>query len=223
VLSLASSGENPQFAQDELDAIVATARDYGFHVAAHAHGAEGMKRAIRAGVHSIEHGTYMDDEAIQLMKQHGTWYVATIHAGRFVAAQAEVPGYFPEIVRPKAAAIGPQIQSTFARAHKAGVKIAFGTDCGVGPHGDNARELGFMVEAGMTPMNAIRAATSSAAELLGVQDRLGTIEPGKLADLIAVPGDPLADIDLLRDVRFVMKEGVVYRDGGRAISPAPRG
>jgi imidazolonepropionase-like amidohydrolase len=223
VLSLASSGENPQFAQDELDAIVATARDYGFHVAAHAHGAEGIKRAVRAGVHSIEHGTYMDDEAIQLMKQHGTWYVATIHAGRFVAAQAEVPGYFPEIVRPKAALIGPLIQSTFARAHKAGVKIAFGTDCGVGPHGDNARELGFMVEAGMTPMNAIRAATSSAAELLGIQDRLGTIEPGKLADLIAVDGDPLADIDLLRDVRFVMKEGVVHRDGGRAISPAPRG
>jgi imidazolonepropionase-like amidohydrolase len=110
VLSLAASGENPQFAQDELDAIVATARDYGFHVAAHAHGAEGIKRAVRAGVHSIEHGTYLDDEAIQLMKQHGTWYVATIHAGRFVAAQAEVPGYFPEIVRPKAAAIGPLIQ-----------------------------------------------------------------------------------------------------------------
>jgi imidazolonepropionase-like amidohydrolase len=223
VLSLAASGENPQFAQDELDAIVATARDYGFHVAAHAHGAEGIKRAVRAGVHSIEHGTYLDDEAIQLMKQHGTWYVATIHAGRFVAAQAEVPGYFPDIVRPKAAAIGPLIQATFARAHKAGVKIAFGTDCGVGPHGDNARELGFMVEGGMTPMNAIRSATSSAAELLGVQDRLGTVEPGKLADLIAVDGDPLADIDVMRDVRFVMKEGVVYRADGRATSPAPRG
>ena len=212
VLSLAADGQNPQFAEDELVAIITTARDYGFHVAAHAHGAEGMKRAIRAGIHSIEHGTYMDDEVIRLMKQHGTWYVPTIHAGRFVADKAAVPGYFPDIVRPKAAAIGPQIQATFARAHRAGVKIAFGTDCGVGPHGDNAREFTYMVEAGMAPMEAIRAATLSAAELLGVEDRLGTIEPGKLADLIAVQGDPLADISRLQDVHFVMKEGVVYRD-----------
>jgi len=211
VLSLAASGENPQFQQDELDAIVATARDYGFHVAAHAHGAEGMKRAVRAGVHSIEHGTYMDDEVIRLMKQHGTWYVPTIHAGRFVAEQSAVPGYFPDIVRPKAAAIGPQIQDTFTRAHRAGVKIVFGTDCGVGPHGDNAREFEYMVEGGMSPIDAIRAATSVAAEFLGVADRLGAIEPGKLADIIAVEGDPLADISRMRAVHFVMKEGVVYR------------
>jgi imidazolonepropionase-like amidohydrolase len=216
VLSLAASGENPQFQQDELDAIVATARDYGFHVAAHAHGAEGMKRAIRAGVHSIEHGTYMDDEVIRLMKEHGTWYVPTILAGRVVGEKAEVPGYFPEIVRPKAAAIGPQIQETFARAHRAGVKIVFGTDCGVGPHGDNAREFELMVEAGMSPMEAIRSATSVAAEFLGIQDRLGTLEPGKLADIIAVDGDPLADIRRLQEVRFVMKEGVVYRPAGTA-------
>lgn len=216
VLSLAASGENPQFAQDELEAIVATARDYGFHVAAHAHGAEGMKRAIRAGVHSIEHGTYMDDEVIRLMKEHGTWYVPTILAGRFVGEKAAEPGYFPEVVRPKAAAIGPQIQETFARAHKAGVNIVFGTDCGVGPHGDNAREFALMVEAGMSPMDAIRAATSVAARFLGVDDRLGTLEPGKLADLVAVEGDPLADIGRLQAVHFVMKEGVVYRSAGTA-------
>ena len=214
VLSLASSGENPQFQQDELDAIVATARDYGVHVAAHAHGAEGMKRAIRAGVYSIEHGTYMDDEVIRLMKQHGTWYVPTIHAGRFVAEKSAVDGYFPDIVRPKAAAIGPQIQGTFSRAHQAGVKIVFGTDCGVGPHGDNAREFEYMVEGGMSPMDAIRSATSVAAEFLGIQDRLGTLEPGKLADIIAVEGDPLADISRLRAVHFVMKEGVVHRAAG---------
>ena len=212
VLSLAASGQNPQFFEDELAAIVAAARDYGFHVAAHAHGAEGMKRAIRAGVYSIEHGSYMDDEAIRLMKQHGTWYVPTIHAGRFVAEKSAIPGYFPDIVRPKAAAIGPQIQDTFARAHKAGVKIVFGTDCGVGPHGDNAREFEYMVEGGMAPMEAIRAATSVAARFLGIEDRLGTLEPGKLADVVAVPGDPLADIRQMRAVHFVMKEGVVYRD-----------
>lgn len=220
VLSLAASGENPQFAQDELEAVVATARDYGFHVAAHAHGAEGMKRAIRAGVHSIEHGTYMDDEVIRLMKEHGTWYVPTILAGRFVGEKAAEPGYFPEVVRPKAAAIGPQIQETFARAHKAGVNIVFGTDCGVGPHGDNAREFEYMVEGGMSPIDAIRAATSVAAEFLGVADRLGAIEPGKLADIIAVEGDPLADISRMRAVHFVMKEGIVYRADAEP-APAP--
>jgi imidazolonepropionase-like amidohydrolase len=215
VLSLANSGQNPQFAQDELDAIVATARDYGFHVAAHAHGAEGMKRAIRAGVHSIEHGTYMDDESIRLMKEHGTWYVATILAGAFVAEKAGIPGYFPEVVRPKAAEIGPRIQDTFARAHRAGVKIVFGTDCGVAPHGENAREFELMVAGGMSPIDALRAATSVAAGFLGIDDRVGTLEPGKLADIIAVEGDPLADISLLSAVHFVMKEGVVYRSDAR--------
>ena len=211
VLSLAASGQNPQFAEDELEAIVTTARDYGFHVAAHAHGAEGMKRAVRAGVWSIEHGTYMDDETIRLMREQGTWYVPTILAGRFVAEKSEVDGYFPEIVRPKAAAIGPQIQETFAKAWRAGVKIAFGTDTGVSPHGENAREFVYMVEAGMPAMTAIRSATSVAAEFLGIADRLGTIEAGKLADLIAVEGDPVEDISRLQAVRFVMKEGVVHR------------
>ena len=220
VLSLAASGENPQFTRDELEAVVAVARDYGFHVAAHAHGKEGMKRAVLAGVHSIEHGTYMDDEVIRLMKRHGTWYVPTILAGRHVGEMAEVPGFFPEVVQPKAAAIGPQIQDTFARAQRAGVKIVFGTDCGVAPHGENAREFVYMVEAGMPPMDAIRSATSVAAEFLGIADRLGTLEPGKLADLVAVDGDPLADISRLGAVQFVMKEGAVFRhDAAAARTP----
>ncbi|NGP52777.1 amidohydrolase family protein [Thioalkalivibrio sp. XN8] len=218
VMSLAKNGLNPQFKEDELEAIVDTARDYGLRVAAHAHGAEGMKRAVEAGVYSIEHGTLMDDEVIRLMKKHGTWYVPTIHAGKFVAEKAEEPGYLPDVVRPKAAAIGPQIQDTFAKAYREGVNIVFGTDCGVGPHGTNAREFGFMVEAGMPPMEAIQSATSVAAKFLGIEDRLGTIEAGKLADIIAVEGDPLTDIGAMSEVRFVMKEGMVYRND--AWSPA---
>ncbi len=212
VLSVAKSGQNPQFSDAELEAIIATAADYGFHVAAHAHGAEGMKRAIRAGVRSIEHGTLMDDEVIELMKEQGTYYVPTILAGEFVGEKGEIDGYFPEVVRPKAAAIGPQIKKTFAKAYHAGVKIAFGTDCGVSPHGDNGREFGLMVEAGMPAMEAIQSATRVAAELLMIDDRLGTVEVGKIADLIAVAGDPLQDISVLEDVSFVMKEGVVYKD-----------
>lgn len=211
VLSLAKNGQNPQFTEAELRAIVETAKDYDFHVAAHAHGAEGMKRAIRAGVRSIEHGTYMDDEVIELMKQHGTFYVPTILAGRFVAEKAKIDGFYPEVVRPKAAAIGPVIQDTFSKAYKAGVKIAFGTDCGVSPHGGNAEEFVYMVEGGMPPMEAIQAATVTTAELLNIQDRLGSIAPGKIADLIAVEGDPLADISLLQHVAFVMKDGVVVK------------
>jgi imidazolonepropionase-like amidohydrolase len=211
VLSQAASGQAPQFTEDEIRAIIETAGDYGFHVAAHAHGAEGMKRAIRAGVHSIEHGTYMDDEAIKLFKKHNTWYVPTISAGRFVAEKARLPDYYSPIVRPKAAAIGPLIQATFARAWKNGVRIAFGTDAAVFPHGDNAKEFAYMVEGGMTPLDAIRSATLAAAQLLSVQDRLGQIEPGYIADLIAVDADPLQDITALQRVRFVMKDGVVFK------------
>jgi imidazolonepropionase-like amidohydrolase len=211
VLSQAASGHAPQFTEEEIRAVVEAARDYGFRVAAHAHGAEGMKRAIRGGVHSIEHGTFMDDEAIRLFRKHGTWYVPTISAGRYVGEMAKLPDYYSPIVRPKAAAVGPQIQRTFAQAWKSGVKIAFGTDAGVFPHGENAKEFAYMVEAGMPPLEAIRSATLSAAELLGRQDTLGAIEPGKLADLIAVEGDPLADIGALQRVRFVMKDGVVYK------------
>ena len=212
VLSVAKSGENPQFKEDEIRAIVETAADYDMHVAAHAHGAEGMKRAVRAGVRSIEHGTLMDDETMDLMKERGTYYVPTISAGEFVAEKAMVDGYYPEIIRPKAAKIGPQIKNTFKKAHQAGVKIAFGTDSGVSYHGDNAKEFLYMVEGGMAPMAAIKSATRVAAELLGVEDVLGTIEVGKTADIIAVKGDPIKDISALQDVVFVMKDGVVYKN-----------
>lgn len=211
VLSLAASGDNPQFMMDELEAIVAAARDYGMKVAVHAHGKEGMIRAIRAGVDSIEHGTYMDEEVMALMIEHGTWYVPTITAGRSVAERAEIDGYFPEQVRPKAAAIGPLIQSTFGRAYAAGVKIAFGTDSGVYDHGENAREFVYMVEAGMPPLEAIRAATGKAADLLGVTEDLGSIEPGKFADLVGVQGNPLERIEILGSLNFVMKDGDIYK------------
>ncbi|MDH3588278.1 MAG: amidohydrolase family protein [Gammaproteobacteria bacterium] len=210
VLSVARSGQNPQFTEAEIEAVVAAGKDYDFHVAAHAHGAEGMKRAVRAGVRSIEHGTYMDKETMRLMKRHGTFYVPTISAGEWVAEKSRVDGFFPELVRPKAAAIGPQISDTFSAAHAAGVKIAFGTDSGVSAHGDNAREFVLMVEAGMNPAEAIRSATLTASQLLGVEDMLGSIEVGKLADIIAVSGDPGEDIGVLQDVRFVMKDGKVY-------------
>jgi imidazolonepropionase-like amidohydrolase len=223
VLSYAKSGDAPQFTVEEVKAIVDTARDYGYKVAAHAHGTEGMKRAVLGGVTSIEHGTYMSDEVMSLMKQKDTWYVPTIYAGRFVADKAKVDGYFPEIVRPKAARIGAQIQGTAARAYKNGVKIAFGTDMGVGPHGDNAREFVYMVEAGMPAAYALQAATIRAAEVLGVDDQ-GVIEAGKRADIIALPGDPVADIGNVMKVDFVMKDGVVYKrptDGTTSAETAP--
>jgi imidazolonepropionase-like amidohydrolase len=211
VLSLARSGQAPLFTEEELRAVVETARDYGMKVAAHAHGSEGMLRAVRAGVHTIEHGTFMTDEVIAAMKERGTVYVATISAGRFVAEKSKLEGYFPALVRPKAAAIGPQIQETFARALKAGVKIAFGTDQGVAPHGDNALEFVYMVEGGMSPEQALRSATLEAARVLDLEAELGTVEAGKRADLVAVPGDPLADIRATAKVSFVMKGGVVHK------------
>jgi imidazolonepropionase-like amidohydrolase len=215
VLSYAKSGDAPQFTVDEVRAVVEAANDYGYRVAAHAHGEEGMRRAVEAGVTSIEHGTYMSDEVMALMKKKGTWYVPTIYAGRFVAEKAKVDGYFPEVVRPKAARIGALIQDTAARAYKAGVKIGFGTDQGVGPHGDNAREFLYMTEAGIPPAYALRSATSLAAEVLGVTDQ-GVVEEGMRADIVAMPGDPLADINAVLKVDFVMKDGVVYRSPGAA-------
>jgi imidazolonepropionase-like amidohydrolase len=211
VLSVASSGQNAQFTEDEIRAIVDIAKDYGFRVAAHAHGAEGLKRAVRAGVASIEHGTYMDEEGMALMKKHGAYYVPTIIAGKWVEEKSRIPGFFPEVVRKKAAEIGPLIQDTFARAYKAGVKIAFGTDSGVSAHGDNGREFEFMVQAGMPALAAIRSATLDAATLLGQDSRLGTLETGKLSDVVAVAGDPVKDITAMTRVSFVMKNGVVYK------------
>lgn len=211
VLSMASSGDNPQFMMDELESIVATAKDYGMTVAVHAHGRDGMLRAIRAGVDSIEHGTYMDDEVMAAMREHGTYYVPTITAGKSVAERAEIDGFFPDMVRPKARAIGPLIQQTFANAYQAGVKIAFGTDAGVFDHGENYREFIYMVEAGMPEMEAIRSATYHAAVLLNQEENLGTIEAGKYADLVAVDGNPLQDISLLSEIHFVMRDGEVFK------------
>ena len=180
-------------------------------MAAHAHGAEGMKRAIRAGITSIEHGTLMDDEVIELMKKYGTYFVPTISAGEYVAEQAKIPGRFPAVIVPKALAIGPQIRETFAKAYKAGVKIVFGTDTGVSPHGDNAKEFYYMVKAGMPEMEAIKSATIEAAKLLRMETQLGSIEKGKLADIIAVDENPLKNIQTLEKVSFVMKDGKVYK------------
>ncbi|MDP5209761.1 amidohydrolase family protein [Microbulbifer sp. 2205BS26-8] len=212
VLSVAKSGQNPQFMMDELEAIVATARDYGLTVAVHAHGKEGMIRAIRAGVDSIEHGTYMDDEVINLMRRNNTWFVPTLMAGEWVTEKSAIEGFLPDIVRPKAATIGPLMLGTFSRAYKRGVKIAFGTDTGVTRHGDNAREFVLMVQGGMAPADAIRSATWHAAQLLQVQDELGSISEGKMADIIAVAGNPLEDISELQRVQFVMKGGKIYKE-----------
>ena len=211
VLSIATNGSNPQMTEEEIRAVVTTARDYGFKVAAHAHGAEGIKRAIRGGVDTIEHGTFMDDEGIKLMKEHGTFYVPTLSAGRWVFDQAQDPDFFPPIVRPKALQIGPQIQATFAKAYKAGVKILFGTDTGVSKHGDNAREFKLMVEAGMPPMEASRVATSAPAKFLDLDAKTGSIAVGKLGELVGVPGNPIEDISVMERVVFVMKDNTVYK------------
>lgn len=212
VLSMEKDGTGAQYSEEEIKAMVQTAKDYGMKVAAHAHGAEAIKRAVRAGVTSIEHGTFLDDEGIALMKQNGTWLVPTIIAGKSTADSAKKPGYFPEVIAAKAIAIGPKIQSTFGKAYKAGVKIAFGTDAGVYPHGKNWIEFIYMTEAGMPPLEAIKAATVSAAELIGITDKVGTIEKNKLADIIAVDGDPSTDIQSMGKVKFVMKDGVVYKN-----------
>ncbi|CCH52195.1 amidohydrolase [Fibrisoma limi BUZ 3] len=211
VLSNAKDGSGPQFTPEEVKAVVDAAKDYGFVVAAHAHGAEGMKRAIRAGVQTIEHGTYMDDEAIELFKKYGTYYVPTIIAGKTVADSARMFGYYPALVTPKALAIGPKIQATFGKAYKAGVKIAFGTDAGVYIHGYNAKEFEYMVEAGMPPVEAIKSALLNNARLLGMDAQIGSIETGKLADIIAVDENPVQNIKTLQAVRFVMKDGKVYK------------
>jgi imidazolonepropionase-like amidohydrolase len=211
VLSMAASGENPQFTEEEVRAIVAAAKDYGFKVAAHCHGVEAMRRAVIGGVNSIEHGTLMDESIFPLMKQYGTYLVPTIIAGRSAADSAKKPGYYPPMVTKKALEIGPKIQNTFSKAYKAGVKIAFGTDAGVYAHGNNWMEFKYMQEGGMPLIEAIQSATMNAADLMGTQNTLGSIEKGKLADIIAVEGDPFTDINQMGNVQFVMKDGVIYK------------
>ncbi|MGB6029893.1 amidohydrolase family protein [Rhodanobacter sp. UC4450_H17] len=212
VLDESSSSENPQMTLEEIQAVVAAAHDYGFTVAAHAHGAEAIRRAVLGGVDSIEHGTFMDAEDMKLMKAHGTWYVPTIIAGQYVMEKAREGWYPPQVAR-KAEEVGPVIMATAGKAYKAGVKIAFGTDSGVFPHGDNAKEFAYMVQAGMPPMFALQAATTHAAELLHKSDQLGRIAVGRGADVIAVPGNPLDDITVMQHVEFVMKDGVIYKQG----------
>jgi imidazolonepropionase-like amidohydrolase len=210
VLSVAEDGSGPQFTIEEVEAVVKAAKDYNYTVAAHAHGTEGIRRAVVGGVTSIEHGTFLTDEVMEIMKQRGTYLVPTISAGKFVAEKAKIPNFYPKMVAKKASEIGPQIQATFGKAYKKGVKIAFGTDSGVSLHGDNSKEFLFMVEAGMPPMEAIQSATKNAATMMKMYDKLGSISEGKLADIIAVEGNPIQDINSMTKVNFVMKDGIVY-------------
>jgi len=210
VLDLSENGSGAEFTIDEIKAVVETAKDYGLRVACHAHGAEGIKRAILGGVTSIEHGTFMNEEDMELAKKYGTYLVPTVIAGKSVADSAKIPGYFPPVIARKAMEVGTKIQNTFGKAYKSGVKIAFGTDAGVYAHGKNYMEFQYMVEAGMPPMEAIKAATVNAADLLGITDQTGSIVKGKFADIVAVDGDPLIDIKTMKNMAFVMKEGKIY-------------
>lgn len=211
VLSVAKSGQNPQFTIEEIKAITETAKDYNMLTAAHAHGDEGMQRAVKGGIKTIEHGTLMSEETMDLMVQYNSYLVPTITAGKQVAEKAKIPGYFPEVVAKKASEIGPLIQKTFAKAYKKGVPIAFGTDAGVFPHGLNAKEFGYMVEVGMPIMKALESATITNATLLGMGDSLGQLEEGFLADIIAVDENPVDNVDTLENVVFVMKEGQIFK------------
>jgi len=210
VLDLSENGSGAEFTIDEIKAVVETAKDYGLRVACHAHGAEGIKRAILGGVTSIEHGTFMNEEDMELAKKYGTYLVPTVIAGKSVADSAKIPGYFPPVIARKAMEVGTKIQNTFGKAYKSGVKIAFGTDAGVYAHGKNYMEFQYMVEAGMPPMEAIKAATVNAADLLGITNQTGSIVKGKFADIVAVDGDPLIDIKTMKNMAFVMKEGKIY-------------
>lgn len=212
VLSVAKSSSNPQFFEDEIEAIVQTANDYGFHVAAHAHGDEGMQRAVNAGVKTIEHGTLMSEQTMDLMKEKEAYLVPTITAGKEVTQNAQIENYYPELVVPKALEIGPQIQDMFAKAYKRGVPIAFGTDAGVFKHGENAREFVYMVEAGMPAMEAIQSATIPGPQIMKMENDIGKIKKGFYADIIAVKEDPTANIETLKDVKFVMKGGKIYKN-----------
>lgn len=223
VLSLADEVDTPQLTQEETNAIIDEAHRLRKKVAAHAHGAEGAKAAIRAGVDSIEHGSFLDEEALRMMKERGTWLVPTLLAGEYVASPQR--RYPPEITEKARQAVAVR-SDTFRKALRMGVKIAFGTDSGVSPHGRNAEEFKLLVDHGMSPAAALRTATANAAELLGLSRQIGTLEAGKEADVIAVPGDPLADIRAMERVRFVMKGGRVFRNDpapGSAGAAAPEG
>ena len=212
VLSVAKSGDNAQFTVEEIKSITQTAKDYGMHVAAHAHGDLGMQRAVIGGVKTIEHGTYMSDKTMELMKQYKAYLVPTITAGKEVEEKAKIKGFYPEIVVPKALAVGPQIQGTFGRAYKKGVGIAFGTDAGVFKHGENGKEFRFMVEAGMPAIEAIQSATITNAKILLMENEIGQIAKGFFADIIAVNDDPTKKISTMENVVFVMKDGKVYKN-----------
>ena len=220
VLSGEQSVGGPQYSQEEMNAIVEEATMWGRKVAAHAHGTEGIKRAIRAGVASVEHGSMLDDEAIRMMKERGTYLVADIYNDDFILSEFQRLG-FPKETLEKERTVGQRQRDSFRRAAQAGVKIAFGTDAGVYPHGWNARQFAYMVKYGLTPMQAIQAATVNAADLLGWSDRVGSVAPGRYADLIAVAGNPLENITELERVEFVMKGGAVYKSPAGVAPPQP--
>ena len=212
VMSIAKNGQNPQFTLEEIKSICDTAKDYDMIIAAHAHGDEGIKRAIIGGVTTIEHGTLMSERTMELMKEYGTYFVPTITAGKEVAEKAKIKGYYNELVVPKALAIGPQIQSTFKKAYSMGVKIAFGSDAGVFSHGKNAKEFGYMNEVGMPVMECLQSATVTNAGILGYADELGQISAGFIADIVATNDNPMDNISTLENVIFVMKKGVIYKN-----------
>ena len=212
VMSIAKNGENPQFTLEEIKAICETAKDYDMIVAAHAHGDEGIQRAVRGGVKTIEHGTLLSEESMRLMIEYGTYLVPTMTAGKEVAAKAKIPGYYNELVVPKALAIGPKIQNTTAKAYRAGVNIAFGSDAGVFSHGKNAKEFRYMYEAGIPVIECLQAATIVNSKILSVDDEIGQIKEGFTADIIATRLDPTKDVKTLENVIFVMKDGEVYKN-----------
>lgn len=211
VLSVAKNGQNAQFTQEEVNEIVKTAKEYGMVVAAHAHGKEGMKRAVIAGVQTIEHGSFMDKEVAELMKQNNTYLVPTLSAGRYVEEKAKIPNYYPDVILPKIASTMEVLDETFSMVVKENVPVAFGTDAGVFPHGENAKEFIYMVEAGWSPMFSIQSATITNAKLLGMEGQLGELKSGYLADIIAVDEDPTKNISTLTSVSFVMKNGEIYK------------
>ena len=211
VLSVAKSGENPQFTVEEVKAIVDTADDYGFKVAAHAHGDEGMYRAVVGGVQTIEHGTMMSSRTMTAMKENNCFLIPTISAGKQVAEKAKIPGFFPAVVAQKALAIGPLHQATIRKAYEQGVPMGFGTDAGVFPHGTNAMEFAYLLEAGIPVKESLKQATVVNAMLLGMESKLGQLKEGFFADVIAVGENPMDNVKALEEVVFVMKNGVVHK------------